>query len=562
MKKSWAATFVFILALTSAVFSDEPQKSKIEVIGKTHSIAAFQYFGGAGAGVSGLANTYGMSIFQFNLGGKQSAFNGSGITTNSNFPLVDGEALTNNTHLGFTSEFSRNLKGGLLVEFYSLIGDTTIGRVFGEELPWDNFPRTGDQTIRPAHFQADLYNAFLEGSHDDFKFKFVGGNLTPRSLPEFTLKEMNQVKLGSLVYRAPITNASFFEKEDRKIEEGRHPLRGFDFIGDYAYDDKKSVHFETFLGDTKPTPLSDIDRTAYGGRMAADIAEGNAGITYVFNEGFKQNSGIEENQSVWAVDSSYNLTSWLVPYFTFAHTEYERESANESHTGNAYAAGTLIKFPQKQEFKVQYQRLGENYDLMAYHKTEHYPGNSQGVNAQLTIPFNDKLKVKGTIYHLQQIETVTTGDDTIFGDSFFPSVADSEKGTIDVQRVSADWQATKVVSLGGYVEHAKFYKEAPAVPTSIDKDVYNFYAGLGYALGEKLKAEAGFRRFLSLGDWQTMSFESYQDIPEAALTCKINKDSSAHFIYHYYNFEDDNDASRGQNDYYGHQVILEAKINF
>jgi len=551
----WTALFL----ISGLGWAQEEKTSSLDIIGKTHTISAYNSFSGSGMDVPNLANTYDMSIFEFNLGGKQSKFNGSGVTTNSNYPLVDGTAFTNNTHVGLAKSFAEGTKTGFLVELYTLEGDKTVGRVFGEELPWDDFPRNDSGTIHPARFQADLYNAFIEGSKDDFQYKLVGGTLTPRDLPEFTRKEMNQVKLGSLLYRAPITNASFFEKEDRKIEEGRHPLRGFDFIGNYAYGDHRSVHLELFSGATKPTPISDIERSAYGGRVAADIGKGNIGGTLVYNSGIRHTSAIEENQWVWAVDSSYPWRDWLTPYITFARTDYERENTQESHNANAYVAGALIKLPPKHELKLQYQRVEENYDLMAYHKTEHYPGNTQGVNAQMTFLLTETVKLKGIVGHYQQLETATSNADTIFGDSFFPSNASADKGTIDIQRIGADWKASGRFLVNAYIEHAKFFQEAP-IGSDIDKDVYNFFVNTKFFLSKKLSVEGGFRRFLSKGDWQAMAFDSYQDIPEAAITYYFDKDTRAQMIYHHYNFEDDNIIAQGQNDYHGHQVIMEVKI--
>ena len=563
MKNNMIITGVlFYFILMSSAFGEEEKEasSKIEVIGKTHTIASSNFFGGAGAEVANLAATYDMSLFEFNLGGKQSKFNGSGITANANYPLTDGEALTNNTQIGLAYHISEEMKTGFLLEEYSLLGDKTVGRVFGEELPWDNFPRNGSGTITPSRFQVDLFNAFLEGKKEDFSYKMVGGSLTGRELPEFTRKEMNQVKLGSLVYRAPITNNSFFEKEDRKIEEGRHPMKGFDFAGNYEYAEHENLHWELFSGSSKPTPISDIDRDAFGGRTAVDLGKGNIGFTYVYNNGLRQNTNVEENQNVWSLDSSYKLFDWLTPYFTFARTDYERENSGESHAGNAYAAGVSFKLLDKYDLKTQYQRLDENYDLMAYHKSEHYPGNSQGPSAQLSVPLSDTLKVKGTFLYAKQLETETTADDTLFGDSFFPSNSGAEKGSIDVERVSVDWKVNERLSLNGYIEHAQFFQDALTPAASIDKDVYNFYGGGSFSLTKKLGLDLGLRHVYSQGDWQAMPFDSYQDIPEAAFSYKISKDQHAYLIYHYYNFEDENIVAQGQNDYYGHQVIFELKI--
>ena len=562
MVQQIVVVIVLLFSFLIPGWAEESGEPKIEIIGKTHTIFTSNSFSGPGSEVPNLAMTYDMSIFEFNLGGKQSIFNGSGITANSNYPLTDGEALTNNTHLGISSQLTKNLRGGVLAEFYTLLGDRTVGRVFGEELPWDNFPRNSLGQRYPDRFQANFYNAFLEGHQEDLSFKLVGGSLTQRELPEFTRKEMNQVKLGSLVYRAPITNASFFEKEDRKLEEGRHVMQGFDLISNFEYAEKKNIHFELFYGKSKPTPISDIERGSFGGRAAVDVGAANIGFTYVHSNGSRHNTNVRENQGIWALDSSYKVNDWLIPYFTFARTDYERKNTGESHNGNAFVVGTLLKLPCKWELKAQYQRLEENYDLIAIHKTEHYPGNSHGPSFQLTIPVTDFLKFKGVLMNVRQLKVTNRNGDTLFSDSFFPSNSKADKGTIDVQRIGAEWKTGERLTLSGYVEHARFHQDAPTDPADIDKDVYNFYGGAAFALTKNLTLEVEQRRFLSKGDWQAMAFDSYQDITEATLSYKIDKEVRATLLYHYYNFDDENNASQGQNDYYGHQVILEVMVPF
>ncbi|MBI3252385.1 MAG: hypothetical protein HYZ52_03570 [Candidatus Omnitrophica bacterium] len=553
--KKIALVFLFLIGLSR---TPAAQGRELEVIGKTHFISTFNSLRGPGAAVPNLANTYDMSIFEFNWGGKQSSFNGSGITTNSNFPLTDGEAFTNNTHIGLSSHLNSDTKWGVLAEVYTLIGDRTVGRAFGEELPWDHFARENG-AIQTPHFQADFYNAFLEGALDSLKYKLTAGVLSPRDLPEFTRKESNQVKLGSLVWRAPITNASFFEKEDRKLEEGRHPVKGFDFLGDYEIAEKKHWKWEVFTGATEPTPLSDLERDAYGGRTSLDLGRASAGFTAVYTDGRRAGTGIKENEGVWAVDASYKLSETLIPYFTFAQTDYRRSVLGETHRGDAAVAGVLFKNPEGVEWKTQYQRLGENYDLLAYHKTEHYPSNFHGLNTQATLPLSEALKIKGVLYYLGQMETQTNSGDTLFGDSYFPSIADSKKGSIGVERLSADWKWTKELTFNGYIEHAKFRKPAPAIASTIDKDVYNFYQGGALQITKAWGLEGGFRHFFSVGHWQAMNFRSYQNVPELALRYDAGKDTHAYLIYHYYQFEDNNGASSGGNDYSGHQVILEFK---
>jgi hypothetical protein len=536
----------------------EETPARLALFGKTHTIAAWNDISGPGSAVKNLANSYDMSIFEFNWGGRQSSFNGSGITTNANFPLTNGEALTNNTQLGLKTSLSDHLKAGASAEIYALIGDRTVGRVFGEELPWDNFPRESG-AIQTPHFAPSFYNGFLEGKKDLWQWKMVAGVLSPKELPEFTRKEMNQMKLGSLVYRPPVTNASFFEKSDRKLEEGRHPLNGFDFIADCEYLEKKHAHLEFFAGETEPTPVSDIERSVYGGRASLDAGPANLGFTCVFNDGLRPTTGIGENQSVWALDSSLSSFEKFIPYFTFARTDYERENTGETHEGDAVVFGGLFKYPGGRELKIQYQRLEENYDLMAYHKAEHYPTNFQGFSAQGTIPWSDVLKIKGLVYYLRQIETSTDAEDTIFGDSFFPSVTDSARGVIGVQRLSADWKIFENFSLNGYVEHAQFRKETPTIANAIDKDVYNFFGGAKVTLTPRLYLEGGFRDFFSVGNWQAMNFRSFQTTAEAAVGYRVDKERRALLIYHAIHFDDHNGVSQGNNDYEVRQLLFEIR---
>ena len=177
----------------------------------------------------------------------------------------------------------------------------------------------------------------------------------------------------------------------------------------------------------------------------------------------------------------------------------------------------------------------------------------------MAAPLTQVLKLKGIVGHYRQLETATSASDTIFGDSFFPANASADEGTIDVQRVGADWKVNDRLAVTSSIEHAQFFQEAPT-GSDIDKDVYNFLINTKFSVTKKLNVEGGFRRFLSKGDWQAMAFDSYQDIPEAAITYHFDKDTRVQVIYYHYNFEDDNIVAQGQNDYHGQQVIMEVKI--
>lgn len=549
--------FFLILSAPSQLLAAKADPG-LEIIGKSQTVAALNSFSGPGSQVGNLINAYDMSLLEMNWGGRQAQFNGSGITTNTNFPFFDGEALTNNTQIGLKAPVSDALKAGFLIELYTLIGDRNVGRVSGPDIIWGSFPRENGQ-IEPAHFDVDLYNAFLESDKGPVKWRFVGGSLTPTDLPEFTRKEMNQVKLGSLVFRTPIVNSSYLEKEDHRLVGGRHPLRGFDFIGDTEYVEQKHVHLELFTGATTPTPVADIERDSYGGRGSVDILDGNIGFSYVYSDGKRATTGFGENQGVWALDSSYKVAEGVTPYFTFAQTDYERENTRESHNGNAYIAGLALKNPKGYELKGQYQRLEENYDLMAYHKVEHYPTNFEGVDIEGTLPVCSTFKLKGILYYLEQIDTAVSATDTLFGDSYYASAAGSDPGTISVARLAGEWKPVKELAITSYVENSKFRKTAATASQSIDKDVYNYYADAVLNITKEWYVEGGYRHFFSVGNWQTMGFRSYENIYEAGMGYKLDKDKRATFIYHYLDFDDNNGASAGLNDYKGHQFIVEVK---
>ena len=209
-----------ISTFAGPAFAEENPDWKVDPVLKTHTIAAATNLSGPGRNVPGLPMTYDMSLFEWNWGGRQSAFNGSGITTNSNFPLAEGEAITTNSDVGVEVTAPSGLVMGIQGEWYGLAGNRTVGRVFGEELPWDNFDRIGG-TLVPARSNLDLDRGWLRYAGGSWSVQLTGGTLSPQTLPEFTRKTMNYLKLGSFVWRPPITNASFFEKEDRKLEEGQ-----------------------------------------------------------------------------------------------------------------------------------------------------------------------------------------------------------------------------------------------------------------------------------------------------------------------------------------------------
>lgn len=523
---------------------------------KTHTVAAANHLSGPGQDVAGLPMTYHMSLSEWNWGGRQSLINGSGITTNSNFPLVEGEALSTNTDVALEALSSTGWTAGIQGETYALAGNRTVGRVFGEELPWDNFDRVGGALV-PSRFNLDVDRGWLRyAGSGPWWFQWMGGTLPPKDLPEFTRKTMNQIKLGSLVWRPPIINASFLEKSDRKLEDGRHPVRGTDLIADFEYTSQRHARLELFSGLTKPTPIANIERLTWGGRLAADLAKGNAGVTFVRVDGDKPRS---ERETQWGIDGSYPLFSWLTAFGAWIESSYTR--ASNRLRGEAYVGGLAFQGPRKSQAKVQYQWVGENYDLIGTHKVEHYPSNLRGVNAEGALPVGP-VTIKGALYYLRQMETNTKTDDTLFGDSYFPALANSKPGTITFLRLGAESKPLERVTLKGYAEQAQFRKDALSDADDIDKRVLNFLTGPSWAVTPHWFLDLNLRHVVSTGRWQAMRFHSRQTIPELIMTYKKSENLRASLSYQWIDFSDSISASAGQNDYEADLVLADFLWKF
>jgi len=531
----------------------------LRLIGKTHTIAASNDLSGPGSNVPNLANTYDMSLFEWNWGGRQSTFNGAGITTNANFPLTEGEAITTNEHLGLAADLAKGIEAGFLWQLYAAGGNRTVGRVFGEELPWDNFDRK-DGRVAQEHVSTDLYQAWLKDTDGPLTYQVVGGQLKDLDL---TRKEFNFLRLGSLIYRPPVTNASFFEKEDRKLESGRHPLAGADAVVEFAYLDGKQAHGEIFLGRTKPTPVQEIDRDVVGTHWGVDILEGNLGVSYVATEGERNPSITGERQALWALDGSYPVVNWATLYGAWARSAYHRSG---QLNGNAWVGGVRLLGPWKSEWRAQYQWLDENYELMGHHKTEHYPTNFHGVQTTLTVPITHG-SVKTILYRLHQLDTNTRAGDTIFGDSYFPALADSKRGDITIYRVGGDYdlgaRREGLPKLSAYLEQALFQKDAPDTANNdIDKLVTNWNLLVSQPVARNLNVEVGYRLVAASGRWQAMRFHHRQTIPEVALSYRLKEQGKDRLrltaLYHRYDFVDSLAASAGNNNYQAHQMVMEV----
>lgn len=516
---------------------------------------------GPGSNIPNLATNYDLSLMELNWGGKQSLFNGSGITTNTTYPLTEGASITTQDRFGVSTRLPNKTEMGILWQLYAAGGNRGTGRTFGAQIPWDNGKRSDERLLQPD-FDSELTRAWIKNAEGPLTYQVTGGNLEAIDLSR---GEWNFLNLGSLLFRPPVTTASIFGKGDRRFQPGRHPFKGVDAAVTFPYQEGKNIHGNIFFGVTKPTPQQEIDRDGGGMRLSADILDGNLGLTYVRSEGERNPAITGERQSLWATDGSYKLCPFASLYGVWAHTGYHR---NGRLHGNAWVSGLRILGPAKSELRTQYQYVGENYELMGYHKVEHYPSNFHGVHASLAVPFGAGA-VKTLLYRLHQIETNTRPGDAIFGDSYFPALAGSKRGDITVYRLGGEYDLGKhseyLPKLSAYLEQAHFQKDAPDTANNdIDKYITNWELLISQPVVENLRLEGGFRLVSAAGRWQTMRFHHRQIIPELAMIYRLKekgKDQDkfrAMALYHYYDFEDSIAASAGNNNYQAHQMTFEV----
>ena len=200
-------------------------------------------------------------------------------------------------------------------------------------------------------------------------------------------------------------------------------------------------------------------------------------------------------------------------------------------------------------------------DLIGTHKTEHYPTNFRGIQTDGSIPIG-KGNLKGIFYYLKQMETNIRAGDTIFGDSYFPALANSKPGTIAVWKLSGETGECHRVRLQGYLEQAHFRKNSLADSDDIDKLVTNLTVGPTVTITPHFSLGVSLRHLIATGRWQTMRFHHRQEIPELSLSYRKGENLRATLIYHWYTFRDAIGISAGDNDYEGHQILTEFLWRF
>lgn len=226
--------------------------------------------------------------------------------------------------------------------------------------------------------------------------------------------------------------------------------------------------------------------------------------------------------------------------------------------------------PHKAEGRLQYQVLEENYELLGTHKTEHYPTNFRGVHSAVTVPLGPAT-AKALLYLLRQIDVSTHAGDTIFGDSYFPSVAGSAQGDILAWRLGGEYDFSRrregLPKAAAYLEQARFRKDAPdTAENDIDKAVTNLSLLVTQPVAGGWSVEAGYRLVSATGRWQAMRFHHRQGIPELAVSYRRREQDKDRLrctaMYQRYDFVDSIAASAGANNYEAHQLLVEVYAAF
>lgn len=543
-----------IVTLSSSVSAAE---RRWEVYGHTHTIAVWNELSGPGAQVPGLAVSYDMSVFDLLLGGRHTIINGSGVTANAAYPITEGEAATNNLYAGLRYRPGPDEEWAAGFQAYAMAGDRTVGRVFGDELPWGDFDRENG-LVQTPHFDLDLYDLSWKRHLGDLIVEIDGGSLAPARLPRLSRTVSNGVKLGSFFYRAPITNSTIWEKDEHRIEQGRHVLRGVDVYLEQALEGGW-VRSETAWVTSDPTPVTDLERDSALTRLAIEKGKFGAGATLVQSRGGRT-GGVLEEQLGMEADLSVQAFPELKFYGAVAGTDADRPDRRESHRDDAWIGGVQWK-PGSAEASVQYQALGENYDLIGSHKSEEYPSNYHGVVARASRRLPGDLVVRAVAAWLRQERTRNAPGDTLFGDPYY-AATDSRRGKVHLQKLELEGSPVGSLKARAYVEHVSFRKSADLPTLDVDKDIWNAYTQVGLPIGAKARVEGSYRHFFSTGEWDLAVFDSYQDTLEAAFEYRFTKDRFLLVIFQRTLFRDDNRFAAGLNDYDADQLIAQLKVVF
>lgn len=564
-QRLWIAVLMVITAFSAPLPAEEKKGSKsspeaAQVQFKIHTVYGSNGIFGPGAGTNA-SDDLDMSLFERDLGLKSQQLNGSGIVRNGNFPMVPGNALTSNNDLNVITRLGQGFTFSASLQTYTINGDPVVARVFGEELPFDSFIRDSRGRLAPTS-SVTLFHTTLQQKEGPFQYSLRWGTFQP----EISSKEFNDIKLGHVVYRPPITNESYFEKEDRKLEIGRHPLFGAQFLGDLESSGfLKSVHWEFFNGKSLPVPVNDgIHRTTNGGRAGFNFENFNLGLSYFDTFGNRLPGISSEQQTTTAVDIGIPVSRWLSLYGLTSSTGYQRSGGTSVH-GNATVIGVRTKLLDNLKFKLQYQNLDKTYELAGgQHKVETYPGNYQGLMGELDWAVKGS-RITFLFYRLGQKEVTLAPGETAFafGDPYFLNLPNSQPGKVGSFRLYGEhFFSGEQWKLLGYVEYVNAFKIDGNPANNVDQTNQNAVLYLRHYFNKDLSLDFGYRRVRTWGNFQDHSFNSVASIPKIGFTWTPGKQTRFSILYNLYNFNDNNPVSLGLNNFQNNQLITEVFVQF
>lgn len=573
--KKLAFIIVGLLALSTATFAEPAapipvrreaasQKPPYEFHVKAHTVFDNHDMSGPGAGTAA-SETMDFTLFERMLGLKSLRLNKSGVViTGYDLGMVPGSSFTTNEH--FTGRY--NMRGGLSLSatsvLYTVSGNPDIGRRFGEEQPFDPYRFDARRQLVPASSPA-FYNAVLDNQQGRLKYKLVVGTFIPEMSTGATF---NYLRLAHVLYRPPLPNETFLEKDDRQLEGGRHPLFGGYLLADIpGHGVLKSARVEVLRGSSRPTPLNvGLHRTTTGGRVALDLTPLNLGLSYFNSEGDRFPTVLAEHQTQLAMDTSVRLSRPLALYGLLSGTHYTRPGAGAAD-GKATVIGMNAALSKEFNAKLQYQDVTRSYDLAGgQHKNETFPPNFHGLVGELTWTFpKDRGKAFLWYYDLvQSRNALAPGEPTFtFADPYFSSLTGSGLGGIKAFRLYGDYLFPgDKFRLKGYFEGTTASKSAPTSANNVGQTNIDGVLYLSYYLRKDLSLDLGYRRATAVGNFQNRSFNSVTSIPKVGFMWKPGGDTRLSLLYNLYRFNDRNPQSGGLNDFRNNQLITEFYTRF
>lgn len=542
---------------------------------KNHSFFVDNNLSGVG---QANASDLDMGLTEWGFGGNITVANGSVITRNTTFAINRAAAFTTNTLLGFKAKMKENVMAGADFEIYTRTGDSTAGRVFGVQLPYGNYG-DGNVNNQPT-MSTRLFTLWAEQKNMDLSYKAILGTF----IPDIAKGEKNLVRLGSFFIRPPVTSQSIlghqyaYDKKSNLTDiSGRTPVFGFEATGAY-----KNYDFNFFRGTTELTPITAAtinDRQFTGGRIATKFDKLGIGIEAVGAYGNNLAAPFWQGENLLGVDVSYKFTDSFSIFGAVASSTYTRSDRTDEYKDGSYIAGFLAKlgflgkFFEKSMFKMEYQRIGKDYEPLNFHKTEHYPRNYSGYQGYYKHPFKQGEFTLGFM-SFEQIEPdvsftkYPTRDAQ--NDPVFPGTAnvntEKGKGSYISPMIDYTFPGTKL-NLAGYAEMMTLRRGIDAAGQSYRKRINRYSLWANYPFSDKLSGTLGFGTYSASGMWTvnniSYNFAHKQSVPKLGLTYKVNSDIKATLLYNWYNFDDQSAVgTANNNDWTNNQLLGEITLKF